>query len=376
MSIRKFLNDEEKRIMLEMMKQGIKMSQIALTSGLEQKDLESYLAELTASLLLKCTPQRYDVHCTVWGFATFAEKYQHLTVEDKKKVGFTEESSFKNGKNSVHVMVWRLANEKYLEGCLAPTFKSARTSLMVWGSIRAEFKTSPASVTAASINNSSVAPTDFVSTSALSVSDPLSLVYSYKTATEKRKYLQKYIRDEVLKLYQQRCPYEVKSVPWSLLLSSDSFIKLHSWTRVSGDLIDNRYRPQCLDLEVLKELAINNVSTFALLTENNATSDVAINGLLLDNLSPLGDQYLVLPLCKFDKEHEEHIDMACYGMDVSSNLSLLALDPSIKHPFVESHMQYHAEVDRTIDNSYLKKERMLFNKKKPNAGKRIRTFRR
>lgn len=58
-------------------------------------------------------------------------------------------------------------------------------------------------------------------------------------------------------LLEQRCPYEVKSVPWSLLLGSDSFIKLHPWTRVSGDLIDNRYRPQCLDLEVLKELASN-----------------------------------------------------------------------------------------------------------------------
>ncbi|KAI8349905.1 hypothetical protein BD560DRAFT_492918 [Blakeslea trispora] len=117
------------------------------------------------------------------------------------------------------------------------------------------------------------------------------------------------------------------------------------------------------------ESQVNNVSTFALLTENNATSDVALNSLLLDNLSPLGEQYLVLPLCKSDKEHEEHIDMACYGMDVYSNLSLLALDPSIEHPFVESHMQYRAEVDRTIDNSYLKKERMLFNKKNKNIQK-------
>ncbi|KAI8331830.1 hypothetical protein BD560DRAFT_441167 [Blakeslea trispora] len=138
-------------------------------------------------------------------------------------------------------------------------FFSSETKELVkrTGSYRnsAFWETSPASVTAASINNSSIAPTGFASTSASPVSDSLSLVDSYKTATEKRKYLQKYIRDEVLKLYQQRCPYEVKSVPWSLLLSSDSFIKLHPWTRVSGDMIDNRYRPQCLDLEVLKELA-------------------------------------------------------------------------------------------------------------------------
>ncbi|KAI8332329.1 hypothetical protein BD560DRAFT_494080 [Blakeslea trispora] len=87
--------------------------------------------------------------------------------------------------------------------------------------IQTFWETSPASVTAASVNNSSVAPTGFASTSASPVSDPLSLVDSYKIATEKRKYLQKYIRDEVLKLYQltkllqkQRCPYEVKSVAW------------------------------------------------------------------------------------------------------------------------------------------------------------------
>ncbi|KAI8369081.1 hypothetical protein BD560DRAFT_435241 [Blakeslea trispora] len=92
------------------------------------------------------------------------------------------------------------------------------------------------------------------------------------------------------------------------------------------------------------------MSTFALPTENNATSDVAINGLLLNNLSPLGEQCLVLPLCKFDKEHEEHIDMSCYGMDVSLGWSLLALDPSIDYPFVEIYMQYHAEVDKSVDS--------------------------
>ncbi|KAI8354540.1 hypothetical protein BD560DRAFT_438292 [Blakeslea trispora] len=101
-------------------------------------------------------------------------------------------------------------------------------------------------------------------------------------------------------------------------------------------------------MNLLTQSTINNVSTFALPTEINATSDVAINSLLLDNLSPLGEQHLVLPLCRFDNEDDEHIDMACYEMHVSSNLSLLALDPSIEHPFVESHMQGHAEELLTI----------------------------
>ena len=49
---------------------------------------------------------------------------------------WTDESSFENGKDSAKVMVWRLPFEKYFEECLAPSFKSGRTSLMVWDSIR------------------------------------------------------------------------------------------------------------------------------------------------------------------------------------------------------------------------------------------------
>ena len=49
---------------------------------------------------------------------------------------WTDESSFENDENSAVVKVWRLPNEKYLEGCLAPSFKSGRSTLMVWGAIR------------------------------------------------------------------------------------------------------------------------------------------------------------------------------------------------------------------------------------------------
>ncbi|KAI8327758.1 hypothetical protein BD560DRAFT_494467 [Blakeslea trispora] len=59
--------------------------------------------------------------------------------------------------------------------------------------------------------------------------------------------------------------------------------------------------------------------------------------------SSLREEMTLLQNDILKSKHEEHIDMACYGMDVSSNLSLLALDPSIEHPFVESHMQYRAE---------------------------------
>ena len=66
----------------------------------------------------------------------FAKQYKNWTVEDWKKVIWTDESSFENGKNSAAVLVWRLPTEKYLDDCLAPTFKSGRSSLMVWGAIR------------------------------------------------------------------------------------------------------------------------------------------------------------------------------------------------------------------------------------------------
>ena len=70
----------------------------------------------------------------------FARKYAHWTAQDWKKVIWTDESSFENGKNSAVVKVWRQAHEKYLEECLVPSFKSGRTSVMVWGAIRSGSK--------------------------------------------------------------------------------------------------------------------------------------------------------------------------------------------------------------------------------------------
>ncbi|KAI8354546.1 hypothetical protein BD560DRAFT_476603 [Blakeslea trispora] len=80
-----------------------------------------------------------------------------------------------------------------------------------------------------------------------------------------------------------------------------------------------------------------------------------------------------------EHEQEEHNDIDHYESDVSSDLSLLALDPSIEHPFVESHMQYHAEVDKFVDTLVQRKRGRPSTKeasKKSSAGKRIRTFRR
>ena len=63
----------------------------------------------------------------------FAREHQHWTLLDWKNVIWTDESSFELGKKSRQVKVWRRPYERYNWDCLAPTFKSGRTSVMIWG---------------------------------------------------------------------------------------------------------------------------------------------------------------------------------------------------------------------------------------------------
>lgn len=51
------------------------------------------------------------------------------------RVIWTDECSFKVGKNSGRLRCWRRPNEAFTPKCLRPTFKSGRSSLMVWGCI-------------------------------------------------------------------------------------------------------------------------------------------------------------------------------------------------------------------------------------------------
>jgi transposase len=55
--------------------------------------------------------------------------------KDWHHVIWTDESSVEIGKDSRVPWVWRRPGERYDEGCLAPTFKSGRQSLMIWGCI-------------------------------------------------------------------------------------------------------------------------------------------------------------------------------------------------------------------------------------------------
>jgi len=63
----------------------------------------------------------------------FAHKHQKMTIDDWKNVLWTDESSFEIGKNSRQVRVWRSEGERFNSSCLAPSFKSGRQTVMVWG---------------------------------------------------------------------------------------------------------------------------------------------------------------------------------------------------------------------------------------------------
>lgn len=70
----------------------------------------------------------------------FAHRYKHWSVHEWKHVIWTDESSFEVGKYYRQIRVWRKVNEKFFSACLAPTFKSGRTSVMVWGAFSGFFK--------------------------------------------------------------------------------------------------------------------------------------------------------------------------------------------------------------------------------------------
>jgi len=74
----------------------------------------------------------------------FAKDHKDWTVDQWRKVIWTDESTFEVGKNVRRRRVWREPSEKYNEDCLEPTFKSGRTSIMVWCAFADNQKAGPA----------------------------------------------------------------------------------------------------------------------------------------------------------------------------------------------------------------------------------------
>ena len=54
---------------------------------------------------------------------------------DWERIIYTDEASVELGKESSQCLVWRKPGKRYLTECIAPTFRSSRSSVMVWGCI-------------------------------------------------------------------------------------------------------------------------------------------------------------------------------------------------------------------------------------------------
>ena len=61
----------------------------------------------------------------------FARQYCGWSAEEWEPVCWTNESTFKIGKDSRQIHVWRTTYKRYSSSCVVPTFKSWRTSLMI-----------------------------------------------------------------------------------------------------------------------------------------------------------------------------------------------------------------------------------------------------
>jgi len=65
----------------------------------------------------------------------FAKEHLNWTLDQWKEVIWTDESSFELGKPSGKQLVWRKLDEAFNQDCTGSTFKSGRSSVMVWGAI-------------------------------------------------------------------------------------------------------------------------------------------------------------------------------------------------------------------------------------------------
>jgi hypothetical protein len=70
----------------------------------------------------------------------FAREHRKWIIEDWKKVIWTYKSTFVVGKSSRQILVWQKSDECYKLDCLTLTFKSGRTSIMIWGGFTATHK--------------------------------------------------------------------------------------------------------------------------------------------------------------------------------------------------------------------------------------------
>jgi Transposase/DDE superfamily endonuclease len=66
----------------------------------------------------------------------FAKKHVHWTIEDWRRVIFTDEMGMQTGGNVGQVWVWRYPEEEYMEDCCGVTHISGFKKIKVWGAMR------------------------------------------------------------------------------------------------------------------------------------------------------------------------------------------------------------------------------------------------
>lgn len=139
----KLLNERDSRALIKYIKQNrratlgeiantmpVKVSESTLRKALHENGIYSRIAKKKPYLSAVHTKKRL----------AFAKKYKAWLREQWRKVLWTDEASFEIGKNSRVIRVWRAADEANHPDCLAPSFKSGRTSVMVWAAITHDMK--------------------------------------------------------------------------------------------------------------------------------------------------------------------------------------------------------------------------------------------
>ena len=66
----------------------------------------------------------------------FAKDHIHWTLEEWRRVIFSDEMALQTGENEGTVWVWRSPEEEYLEDCCSVTHKSGFKRIQIWGAMR------------------------------------------------------------------------------------------------------------------------------------------------------------------------------------------------------------------------------------------------
>jgi transposase len=132
----KDLSDREARTLLRVTKNNRRKTLEDITNILPDKLSASTLQRRLSSLGIKKhiaikKPFLTDEHKRQR--LEFCEEHKDWTVEDWKRVIFSDESKIEIGKQVRAVWVFRSEDEKYNEDCLVPALKGNRASIMVWG---------------------------------------------------------------------------------------------------------------------------------------------------------------------------------------------------------------------------------------------------